>query len=154
MRVRWNEVRLESCDNLLHDYGNNKVAAALLVQNTLSKTIKHSIMKSTSLIIVLLLSVATSYAQTNETITFRFKNSSFLVKKLILISYTPGETGNGTQAFWMLPKGTKAFDFKVGTKLYLASQKQVNTVMGGERIDDEKPFLVVTSAMANKSIKF
>lgn len=111
-------------------------------------------MKSKSLIIALLLVASISYAQTEETISFRFKNSSFLFKRLILISYTPGDAGNGTRAFWMFPKSTKSFEFKEGTKLYLANQRQVNIVMSGERIDSEKPFLVVSKELANKSVSF
>ncbi len=96
-----------------------------------------------------------SFAQSdNEPIKFKFKNSSIFPKKLTLISYTPGDTGNGTQGFWMWPGGTKEFSFKEGTKLYMADQKQVDTVMGGNRIDNQKPFLIVTRETADRTIKF
>lgn len=83
----------------------------------------------------LLLVALSSYSQNTTAVTFKFKNSSIFPKKLTLISYTPGDGGNGTQGFWMWPGGTKEFSFKEGTKLYLANQKQVGVVMGGNRID-------------------
>jgi hypothetical protein len=56
-----------------------------------------------------------SFAQSSDVaIKFKFKNSSILPKKLTLISYTPGDNGNGTQGFWMWPGGTKEFSFKAG----------------------------------------
>jgi hypothetical protein len=54
----------------------------------------------------------------------------------------------------MWPGGNKEFSFVEGTKLYLANQKQVDTVMGGKRIDNEKPFLTVIRETADQTIKF
>jgi hypothetical protein len=109
----------------------------------------------TILTIVILFFSFASFAQSgNEAIKFKFKNSSIFPKKLTLISYTPGDNGNGTQGFWMWPGGTKEFSFNEGTKLYMANQKQVDTVMGGNRIDNEKPFLTVTRETASQTIKF
>jgi hypothetical protein len=104
--------------------------------------------------IALLLVTLIGYSQNSESIKFKFKNSSIFPKKLTLISYKPGDGGNGTQGFWMWPGGTKEFSFKEGTKLYMANQKQVDTVMGGNRIDNQKPFLVVNKETANQTIKF
>jgi hypothetical protein len=112
-------------------------------------------MKTKSILLMtLLLMTIIGYSQSNTAVKFKFKNSSILPKKLILISYAPEDVGNGTQAFWMWPGGTKEFSFKEGTKLYLANQKQVDKVMGGNRIDTEKPFLIVTEASFDKVYKF
>jgi hypothetical protein len=110
--------------------------------------------KSILTLAILFFSFASFSQSSNKVIKFKFKNSSILPKKLILISYTPGDMGNGTQAFWMWPGGNKEFSFKEGTKLYMANQKQVDTVMGGNRIDNEKPFLTVTRETADQTIKF
>ncbi len=111
-------------------------------------------MKIKSILTTALLLVAlASYSQKNTAITFKFKNSSIFPKKLTLISYTPGDSGNGTEGFLMWPGGTKKFSFKEGTKLYLANQKQVGVVMKGNRIDNEKPFLVVTKESGGKVYK-
>jgi hypothetical protein len=102
-----------------------------------------------------LISLVTMAQQSSEDlITLKFKNSSWLPKKCTIISYTPGENGNGTQSDWLLPGGTKEWKFKEGTKLYLANQEQVDVVMGGERIDNKKPFLIVRKENRGKVIKF
>ncbi len=110
-------------------------------------------MKSILIIAFFLFSFASLAQSSDEAIKFKFKNGSVFPKKLTLISYTPGDNGNGTQGFWMWPGGTKEFRFKEGTKLYMADQKQVDIVMGGNRIDNEKPFLVVTKETANQTYK-
>lgn len=111
-------------------------------------------MKSKLFFLALFFLVFISYAQTNEPVSFKIRNGTFLFKKVVLISYTPDEAGNGTRVFWMLPKSSKAFRFEAGTKLYLANQRQVGIVMSGNRIDQEKPFLVVTKDLYRKSVKF
>lgn len=87
-----------------------------------------------------------------EQIRFKLKNNRLLPTKLSVISYRPGETGNGTQAFYLGPYGTKAFSFPVGTKIFLANQEQVNTVMAGKSISDDKPFLVVSKDISEAVI--
>jgi hypothetical protein len=94
------------------------------------------------------------YSQNNPSISFKLKNSSIFPKNITLISYMPGDSGNGTQGVWMWPGSTKEFNFKEGTKLYFANRKQVSTVMSGSRIDTEKPFLVVAKETANSIVKF
>lgn len=86
----------------------------------------------------------------NKTVSVRLHNPSLLPKKVALISYEPGETGNGTTIFMMAPKGTRSFRFPVGTKLYTADSEQVDVVMSGKRIDSGKPFLMVKTEDANK----
>lgn len=86
-----------------------------------------------------------------KTIAIKLRNPSLLPKKITLISYAPGETGNGTTGFMLAPKGTKSFTFPTGTRLYLADSEQVDIVMSGKRIDSGKPFLTVKTDDANKA---
>jgi hypothetical protein len=87
----------------------------------------------------------------NTEVAFTLRNASLLPKKITLVSYSPGETGNGTYGFVMMPKGNKRVYYAVGTKLYLADGKQVDVVMSGKRIDASKPFMIVKAEDANKS---
>ena len=85
------------------------------------------------------------------TVSFRLHNASLLPKKVSLISYAPGESGNGTQIFMLPPKGNRRFTFPPGTRLYLANSDQVDIVMSGKRIDTGKPFLTVQQSDAGKA---
>jgi hypothetical protein len=76
-------------------------------------------------------------------VTFKLHNASLLPRRIALITYVPGEQGNGTSIFMMRPKGNTKLTFPVGTRLYLASNEQVKIVMSGSRIDSDKPFLTV-----------
>lgn len=78
-----------------------------------------------------------------EYVSFKLRNNSILPSKVSVISYRPDESGNGTNAFVMMPYGIRTYRFPVGTKIYLANQKQVNTVMSGARISDQPPFLLI-----------
>lgn len=95
--------------------------------------------------------VATVAQASGKTITVRLHNPSLLPRKIALISYEPGETGNGTTIFMMGPKGTRPFRFPVGTKLYTADSEQVDIVMSGKRLDGGKPFLIVKAGDAGKA---
>ena len=86
-----------------------------------------------------------------QKVTVRLRNPGLLPQRITLISYEPGEVGNGTTGCMLAPKGTKAFRFPVGTKLYLANSEQVDIVMSGKRIDAGKPFLTVKTEDANKA---
>lgn len=86
-----------------------------------------------------------------EFISFKLKNNSILPAKITVISYRPDEKGNGTTAFVTIPYGTRTYKFPVGTKIYLASQEQVNTVMSGAKISDQPPFLLVKKEDRNKT---
>ena len=85
-------------------------------------------------------------------VTVRFRNNSFLPRKLMLISYRPDEPGNGTQGFMLMPGSTSRRSFPVGTKLYFANDDQVDMVMSGKRIDTEKPFMVIKKEDAGKTV--
>lgn len=95
--------------------------------------------------------VAAVVQVSGKTVTIRLRNPSLLPRKVALISYEPGETGNGTNIFMMGPKGNKSFRFPVGTKLYTADSEQVDVVMSGKRIDGGKPLLTVKAEDAGKS---
>ncbi|MBO0951722.1 hypothetical protein [Fibrella forsythiae] len=89
---------------------------------------------------------------TPNRITFVLHNTSLLPRKIALISYEPGERGNGTNIFTILPKGNKKFSFPADTKLYLANDDDVSIVMSGKRIDSGLPFLVVKKEDAGRII--
>ena len=86
-----------------------------------------------------------------KTIIIRLHNPSLIPRKVALISYEPGATGNGTTIFMMGPKGTRSFKFPVGTKLYTADSEQVDIVMNGKRLDRGIPFLIVEAGDAGKA---
>jgi len=85
-------------------------------------------------------------------VTISLKNNSILPQKITLISYQPGETGNGTRGFVLMPFASRKYSFTQGTKIYLAKQSQVDTVMSGGRLNDE-PFLVIKQEDDGKSFK-
>jgi hypothetical protein len=85
-----------------------------------------------------------------ELIRFKIKNNTALAEKITLVSYRPDREGNGTIMFTLIPLGIKNFRFPVGTKVYLANSEQVNTVMSGAKISDQKPFLIVKTEDAGK----
>jgi hypothetical protein len=95
--------------------------------------------------------VATKQIKNLEQVTFKLRNNSILPAKITVISYRPDEKGNGTTAFVTMPYGTRTYKFPVGTKIYLASQEQVNTVMSGTKISDQPPFLIVKKEDKNKT---
>ena len=97
--------------------------------------------------------LAFAQQHSEDLIAVKIKNASLWPKKVSLISYQPGETGNGTQIFLLTPGFGKKFRFKEGTKIYIANPDQVGTVMGGNRIDGEKPFLIVQKTDAGKVFK-
>jgi hypothetical protein len=95
----------------------------------------------------------TAQTQEPKLVTFYLKNMQLLPKKVTLISYSPSVTGNGTNGYILFPGIKKSVSYTVGTKLYLATSQQVGVVMSGNRIDKDKPFLVVSISDANKTFK-
>jgi hypothetical protein len=95
--------------------------------------------------------ITTSPVKTPEFIRFKLRNNSLLPAKVSVISYRPDQKGNGTTGFVLMPYGTKTYRFPVGTKIYLASQEQVNTVMSGAKISDQPPFLTVKKEDSNRT---
>jgi hypothetical protein len=104
---------------------------------------------------VVLLSVISFAQQSNDLfVTIKVKNSSWFPKKCTLVSYTPGDEGNGTVSYWLLPLSTKELKYKEGTRLYVANQKQVDAVMSGSSIDNGKPFLTVKKEDNSQTFEF
>lgn len=101
------------------------------------------------------LTTVLAFAQQSNSpvVRIKIKNVSLLPKKVSLIAYEPGETGNSTQIFVLMPGFGKKFRFKEGTKVYIANNEQVDTVMSGNRIDGNKPFLIVKKENAGKGFK-
>lgn len=85
-------------------------------------------------------------------IQFRLRNPSLLPRKFALISYEAGERSNGTTIVRLMPRLSKVFTFPVGTKLYLATDAQVGTVMSGQSIDNGQPFHVVSKHDAGQTL--
>ncbi len=108
----------------------------------------------TTTIALCLFTVIAIAQKSNADITIILKNSSLLPRKLSIVFYAPNEIGNGTQGCMLAPFGTKKLTFKEGTKIYLANDAQVNTVMSGKRIDTNQPFLVVKKEDNNQIFKF
>ncbi len=86
-----------------------------------------------------------AFSQTNKTanVVFYLKNNSLLPKKITLIAYQPNETGNSTNGFFIMPGQKKRVEYVEGTKVYLTNREQVDIVMSGKRIDNDKPFINV-----------
>jgi hypothetical protein len=112
-----------------------------------------NVKKLTFLMAVLLLSLNTLFAgePQNENVKIYLRNNSLLPKKVALISYTPGVQGNATRIFVLMPLSRKKYEFKTGTKLYLANNKQVDVVMSGRSLLDQPEFLLVKESDAGKS---
>jgi hypothetical protein len=92
-----------------------------------------------------------SQENNNRRIAIKFRNASVLPKKIAFISYEPNATGNGTTIAVLMPFCSKKMRFKPGTKIYIATPDQVNTVMGGKRIDNDTPFLIVKKENRGKT---
>lgn len=98
--------------------------------------------------------IANAQSSQATTVSIKLKNSSLLPKKVAIISYQPGDAGNGTEQVTIMPKSEKGLTYKVGTKIYLADAKQVDVVMSGQRIGKDKPFLIVKKEDAGKTFSF
>jgi putative oxidoreductase len=86
-------------------------------------------------------------------VQFYLKNNSILLKKRTFIIYQPEQEGNNTLVKWFLPFQKVKFDLPVKTRIYIASDPQVDTVMQGKRIDDDKPFLTVDRKINNITLQ-
>ena len=86
-------------------------------------------------------------------VQFYIKNNSILPKKVTLIIYQPQQEGNNTIVKWFLPFLKVKFDLPVKTKIYIATDAQVDTVMQGKRIDSDKPFLIMDEKINNITLQ-
>ena len=75
-------------------------------------------------------------------IAIRFRNNSIRFRKVALITYKPGESGNSTTIFTVAPYTVTNRTFVVGTRVYIADDRQVDVVMSGKPLTD-KPFITV-----------
>ncbi len=86
-------------------------------------------------------------------VRFYLKNNSLFLKKLTFIIYQPQQEGNNTIVKWFLPLQKVKFYLPVKSKIYIASDSQVDTVMLGKRIDGDKPFVIVDEKINNTTLK-
>ena len=86
--------------------------------------------------------VETSTANPSKLVTLTFVNGHTTSQQVTLISYAPTETGNETNGFTLAPNEKKQKQYLTGTKVYIATKKQVDLVMSGKVLQD-KPFLTV-----------
>ena len=86
-------------------------------------------------------------------VQFYLKNNSLFPKKRTFIIYQPQQEGNNTLVKWFLPFQKVKFELPTKSKIYIASDSQVDTVMQGKRIDGDKPFLIVDKKMNNANLK-
>jgi hypothetical protein len=95
--------------------------------------------------------IAEMQQNTQQLISFRVHNNSVLPHKYVVIGYEPAQVGNWTNSVFLLPGAYHRFKCPVGTKIYLADEKQVGIVMGGGSIRNDVPFLTVKSEDAGKA---
>jgi putative oxidoreductase len=86
-------------------------------------------------------------------VQFYLKNNRILPKKVTFIIYQPQQDGNNTIVKWFLPFQKVKFDLPVKSKIYMAADSQVDTVMQGKRIDLNKPFIIVDENINNTILK-
>lgn len=86
-------------------------------------------------------------------VQFYLKNNSILPKKVTFIIYQPQQEGNNTLVKWFLPFQKVKFELPVKSKIYMASDSQVDIVMQGKRIDNYQPFLSVDKKMNDSTLK-
>jgi putative oxidoreductase len=86
-------------------------------------------------------------------VQFYLKNNSILPKKITFIIYHPQQEGNNTLVKWFLPYQKVKFELPVKSKIYMASDSQVNTVMEGRSIERDKPFISVDEKIDNSILK-
>lgn len=144
-------------------FGPAKHYLGHLFQNRLSKKGLH-----TTAIVLLLLSFGSLSTQAEHLrlqeadrpgtevkppVRFYLKNNSFLPRKVTFIIYQPQEVGNNTRIKWLLPFQRVRFNLPVDSKIYIATNTQVDRVMQGKRIDEEKPFLKVSQDISRTTLR-
>jgi len=130
------------------------------------KLLKNVVSKSTIVLLLLSFNYATGQANDNSMpfqkktttadtskVHFYVKNNSLFPKKVTFIIYQPQVEGNKTSVKWFLPFQKLKFQLPVKSKIYLATDSQVKTVMQGKRIDGDKPFVIVDKNINNTTLK-
>jgi hypothetical protein len=78
-----------------------------------------------------------------QKVKISLKNNGALPRKFMIITYQPSDNGgNGTSGTVLMPTFSKTFEFEVGTRIFIADSQQVDTVMGGRKLEGT-PFLTV-----------
>ncbi len=85
-------------------------------------------------------------------VEFYLRNNSILPKKKTFIIYQPQQEGNNTIIRWFLPFQKVRFDLPLDSKIYIATNSQVNRVMQGKRIDSDQPYVLVNEAIKNDTL--
>lgn len=146
-------------------FGPGKFSLDYLISKKLLKRLA-----STSILILLLLSFSRVDAQAESNISppeqeaisikadssrieYYLKNNSILPKKRTFIIYQPHQEGNSTLVKWFLPFQKINFDLPFKSKIYMATDAQVDIVMEGKRIDSDKPFVSVEMDMNNLTLE-
>jgi hypothetical protein len=81
-----------------------------------------------------------------QKVKISLKNNGALPRKFMIITYQPSDNGsNGTSGTLLMPTFSKEFEFEVGTRIFIANSQQVDTVMGGRKLEGT-PFLTVKAA--------
>lgn len=86
-------------------------------------------------------------------VRFYLKNNSLFPKKRTFIIYQPQQEGNNTLVKWFLPFQKINFYLPVKSKIYMATDSQVDIVMQGKRIDSDKPFITVDEKINNITLQ-
>jgi len=81
----------------------------------------------------------------------RLRNNRLMFSRVAIITYRPDESGNGTRIVQLAPYGSARLELPAGTRVYIADDRQVDTVMSGRRIDRETPFLIVRSTDSGRT---
>jgi len=85
-------------------------------------------------------------------VPFYLKNNSLLPKRITFIIYQPQQEGNNTIVKWFLPFQRVKFNLPVESKIYVATDSQVDVVMQGRRIDSDQPFMRVDEKISNATL--
>ncbi len=85
-------------------------------------------------------------------VPFYLKNNSLLPKRITFIIYQPQQEGNNTIVKWFLPFQKVKFNLPVESKIYVATDSQVDVVMQGRRIDSDQPFMRVDEKISNATL--
>ncbi len=92
-------------------------------------------------------------AADSSQVRFYVENNSLLPKKVTFIIYQPQQDGNNTLVKWFLPFQKVRFELPVKSKIYLATDSQVEKVMQGGRISSDTPFIYVDETINQATMK-
>jgi hypothetical protein len=88
-----------------------------------------------------------------EKVPFYLKNNRAWPRRVTFIIYQPQQEGNNTRVKWFLPFQKVKFNLPPKSKIYLATESQVDIVMQGKRIDQDPPFIIVGENLKHKTLE-